>query len=669
MVAELPYKLSIVVRNEIKLNEHNFDQNFSTYSYSELLLTPSIEYLIPGRLFDKPFFIGGSQLFSDIFLFNDISNDNIISNSSIFGQISNTHAYDIDLNGDGNNDLVLGDSRTEIFIADASFEGFNTSQILESSISSYSFASCDFDNDGDIDLFIGDGIYLNDGSCIFTKSQFLKFNLSGASAFDYDGDGDLDLVVSNFVNQKMEVYNNDGEGNFTISQTLDNEFYYSYPIDFDNDDDLDLIISDFLNKQISIMENQQGVFSSFQSTTVEMNDSKFAILDLDQDGLVELLFASSSSSVPYLSMSSQGFSEVSSFESEINFANKIFSFDYNDDNRIDLILNNREGQTEIFTSKRLAEIILNRNTYQYSGSQIELEYETVPADLQVKFTFDGSELRPTDAGEYELIGTIDSEEAEGDIAETIFITQAELLVFLKDTSRLYGDPNPEFTIIYSGFRGNDDENSLDNEIIPLTSAGPESNVGAYPIEADSKTDQNYIISISPAFLYIEKAALQLQADNKRIFIDEDLPELTITGIGFKNDDQLDDLREIPSISVDIENTSIAGEYPIRLSGGSDGNYNLELIDGILTIEEVLSVLEDKTVSIFPNPATSEIRFDQNINIYYAEILDSRGKKVTEFSNMNPQSSSLNISTLTKGVYFIKVRDDKGKTRTLKFIKK
>jgi hypothetical protein len=52
-----------------------------------------------------------------------------------------------------------------------------------------------------------------------------------------------------------------------------------------------------------------------------------------------------------------------------------------------------------------------------------------------------------------------------------------------------------------------------------------------------------------------------------------------------------------------------------------------------------------------------------------EILDSRGKLITKFSKLGPENSRLDISTLSKGVYYLRVRDDMGNTRTLKFIKK
>jgi hypothetical protein len=91
-----------------------------------------------------------------------------------------------------------------------------------------SVGSCwgDFDNDGDLDLFVAnDGVlsgflYLNSG---FPNYAFTKVttgtivnntaNSFGCACGDYDNDGQLDIYVTNRLNQKNFLFHNDGNSN------------------------------------------------------------------------------------------------------------------------------------------------------------------------------------------------------------------------------------------------------------------------------------------------------------------------------------------------------------------------------------------------------------------------------------------------------------------------
>src|SRR5262249_54079686 len=96
----------------------------------------------------------------------------------------------------------------------------------------------DYDNDGYLDLFIGnDGgasfLYHNDGPPNFTFTRITTGdpvtrvgNSFGCVWVDYDGDGFLDLFVANRLNQHNFLYHNSGNSNrwleFTLTGTLSN---------------------------------------------------------------------------------------------------------------------------------------------------------------------------------------------------------------------------------------------------------------------------------------------------------------------------------------------------------------------------------------------------------------------------------------------------------------
>jgi hypothetical protein len=76
-------------------------------------------------------------------------------------------------------------------------------------------------------------------------------------------------------------------------------------------------------------------------------------------------------------------------------------------------------------------------------------------------------------------------------------------------------------------------------------------------------------------------------------------------------------------------------------------------------------------SLFPNPATSELRIQNSkLRIEKAEIYDLMGEKV--FSE-NQESRDKNqvvvdVSSLPAGIYFISVRDERGYEAMKKFVK-
>ncbi|MBX7151558.1 FG-GAP-like repeat-containing protein [bacterium] len=178
--------------------------------------------------------------------------------------------------------------------------------IAADSGSSLGASWCDFDNDGDLDLFVACGtegssennrMYRNDGGGIFFKiTDKIIVNDGGKSQAgswaDYDNDGDFDLFVANY-NQKNFLYRNDGNSNFTkitegpVVNDIMNAVAGSWS-DYDNDGDLDLFVANQYGQANALYQNQgNGAFVKVTSGDIvtTVGNSRFGCWgDYDNDG-------------------------------------------------------------------------------------------------------------------------------------------------------------------------------------------------------------------------------------------------------------------------------------------------------------------------------------------------------------------------------------------------
>jgi len=124
-----------------------------------------------------------------------------------------------------------------------------------------------------LDLFVANAgnqknfLYQNNGDESFSKITVGEIvndrgHSHGSAWGDYDNDGDLDLFVSNDQYQNNALYANNGDGNFTaITNNLTQDGGQSFGAawaDYDNDGDIDLFTTNHeLNKNF-IYQNARG---------------------------------------------------------------------------------------------------------------------------------------------------------------------------------------------------------------------------------------------------------------------------------------------------------------------------------------------------------------------------------------------------------------------------
>jgi len=185
----------------------------------------------------------------------------------------------------------------------------------------------DFDNDGDLDVIvtgqtIGTGLqtklYRNTAGVFapvtITPSSLINVSISSVAWGDYDNDGDLDLFVSGYNSYPtMTLYRNDGDnGSGGWNFTDVNPAAFSPKLgasssawgDYDNDGDMDLIVSGYsmimTGGTTRIYRNDGGVLvNSGISNIVQVGLSGLAWGDVNNDGWLDLV-VTGSESIGYL---------------------------------------------------------------------------------------------------------------------------------------------------------------------------------------------------------------------------------------------------------------------------------------------------------------------------------------------------------------------------------
>ena len=238
-----------------------------------------------------------------------------LNNGNMFMQCNNI----VDINNDGHNDFWachddaaprqwLNDGNGNLAFAD--IIDYTTNPTTDMS-GNYGSVWVDFDNDGDLDLYIAkcrqnvnnandprrwNRLFVNDGNGNYTD-QAAAFgvqvrNQSWTADFgDIDNDGDFDLVVTNH-DATIQLFENDGAGNFTeitagSGLAITGFFLQSKFVDFDNDGFVDLLVAGGIER---LWRNNGNKTFTAVSGVFPANKAmhSFATGDLNNDGFLDV---------------------------------------------------------------------------------------------------------------------------------------------------------------------------------------------------------------------------------------------------------------------------------------------------------------------------------------------------------------------------------------------
>ena len=232
--------------------------------------------------------------------------------------------------------------------------------IVTDGISASGSSFIDYDNDGDLDLFVANGgpnnLYQNDGSGGFSEiisGAIITDNAisRGMAWGDYDNDNHIDLYVTNEGSVDNYLYTNDGDGSFTkiTSGELVTDGITSYGAswaDYDVDGFLDLFVANVGSNSL-FNNNGDGSFTAIADNPIISSGGGMTSIcglwaDYNDDGLIDLLVTGGATNLLYKNEGNGDFVSQSSIPIVTDISSSYGGawFDCDNDGDLDLFVNN-----------------------------------------------------------------------------------------------------------------------------------------------------------------------------------------------------------------------------------------------------------------------------------------------------------------------------------------
>ncbi len=577
-----------------------------------------------------------------------------------------------------------------------------------------SIAVGDLDNDNDLDILVagiqngGGGnvkLYHNDGSGVFTEDANLNSNLSNDYApvaiSDIDGDNDLDI----YSTSAGEMFENDGTGNFSL---LSSEFigvnYYSRVAfkDIDNDADEDLVvISDEGSRQY--FNEGDGVFSNFgqQSFFVGVDEGNIVYADVDGDDDLDVFisgwnYTDYDNTRYYQNDGTGNYTEVNNTPF-IDLYGDIKLIDIDNDNDLDLYISPYFilDESYIFLNDGTGSFneLTNHNINNCGASDFadidgdnDLDLFVAGPDTNEFYINDGNGIFAVN--NFPFLPVIAYKAAvafidiDGDNDEDLMIS-GERVVGWENETRLFLNDGlgnyslsvllPEFisgSITFGDVDGDNDQDMLLTGMVEA--AGSIQNAEMFINLGDGNFEINCTQVITGLF--------QGDADFGDVDNDGDLDLILCGASNAGRTTKLylnngNGVFDVCAIELPFEPVGQGGDV-VFLDFDNDNDEDVLVIgDGIsylyknglyeLGVDENIEQNILLNTSIYPVPTFGELKVKSKNRISTIEVYNELGHYVLG----NSDKEIIDISILTQGLYFVKIKYKNGKSEIKKVLKK
>jgi hypothetical protein len=315
--------------------------------------------------------------------------------SATWGDIDRDGYLDFLYDGEGQSQVLRG-------LNDGTF--FDLQLLLPGHLQSGPFAAAlvDYDNDGDLDVYLGSALFRNDGSGGLSEvATALQGSVGRRVAWDdFDNDGDLDLAEYSYRFSTTRVWRNDGNGKFI-------DIGLSFPSgarplawgDYDNDGNVDLLLGIENGDRARLFRNRgDGTFFEVTAGLPSGGRDTVAWCDYDNDGYLDMLLAGTSASPApariYHNNRDGTFSDSEIPLPAVAQGDSVWG-DYDNDNRVDLLLGSQVHLMRNFIGAQSAapSAPTNLNTQVSSGGAVTMRWLLPDAALAAAMSFHHYNLR------------------------------------------------------------------------------------------------------------------------------------------------------------------------------------------------------------------------------------------------------------------------------------
>ena len=515
----------------------------------------------------------------------------------------------------------------------------------------------DFDNDGDLDIALGtdnEGLswFKNNGSGTFGTQQIIDSNVEDVRAVfpaDIDADGDQDLLMAaNRADRVAWHKNTNGQGNFGPANVLAdingaNGAIEIISVDLDGDGDKDILAALTNDNRIAWQENLDGQGNFSELITIATITDPLSIFagDIDGDNDMDIIVASSSSNgklVYYKNLDGNANFGAEQIINSEAYPLVVYSVDIDNDGDLDLF--STADSSNLFWQENLDGL------GTFGTMNIIMEGPFVNETL-FSVDMDGDGDLDLIAGYYgaeDTIAWFENMNGQGSFSAAKIISTNLIVPDCVYAADFDNDGDQDALAVSYGtneviwYENIDGQGTFGNEHIITSSAFGATNVFAKDLDNDGDIDVvcaasrggeviYYLNNGSGNFIYE-----QIIASNFRTAI-------SVTADDFNNDGKMDILA-----------SAFASDEIIWFEN-----------KGPLGIEENTTNL----FSIYPNPNNGLLNIKSAIPISEITIYNNLGQLLFT----SEENNQIDISTLSEGIYFVKIKDENGQTETKKVLKK